>query len=155
MRVLYDFRRGGINRLGVAKNGRRQGTPRWFSCPCSFLLWLWLFPLKLIQKVLFPFLELSLSSFLNFLSLTVLEDPIREVSVFLWFEILCLDGGFGKMATVEVPVTDPKFSQLFHKGSATFFAVVSGFAATLTEVLEDRLGLVRKGDEGMCGELIG
>ena len=141
--------------MGVAKNGRRQGTPRWFSCPCSLFLWLWLFLLKLIQEVSFPLFELSLSSLLNFLSLAVLVDPIREVSVLLWFEVFHSDSSFGEVATVEVPVTDPKFSQLFHKGSATFFAVVSGFAAPLAEILEDRLRFVRKGDEGVCGELIG
>ena len=155
MRALYDFGRGGIKRLGVVKNGGRQGTPRWFSCPCSLFLWLWLFPQKLINKVSPLLCDASFPSFLNFLSLIVFVDLVREVSVLLRFEILCSDGGFGKVATVEVPVTDPKFSQLFHKGSAALFTVAPGFATTLAEVLENGLRFVRNGDKGMCGELIG
>ena len=134
----------GIYRLGSLKMGG-IGMPDWSCLP--FLLWVWLPFQKLIQKVSFSLLYLSLSSSCNLFLICFLVDLIREIPVELWLILRFLDNLFRESSGVDVPETDFILNQFRSIAQALFGTIAFFLFAAATDELKDQLWVEGKGDK--------
>ena len=136
----------GIYRLSSLKMGG-IGTPDWSVLP--FLLWVWLPLWKLIQKVSFSLLDLSLSSSRDLFSILFLVDSIREIPVELWLIVRFLDNLFRESSGVDVPEADFILNQFKSVARALFCTIVFFLLAASADVSQDWLWIEGKGDKLM------
>ena len=121
------------------------GMPDWSVLP--FLLWVWLPLRKLIQKVSFSLLDLSLSSSRDLFSILFLVDSIREIPMELWLIVQFLDNLFRESSGVDVPETDFILNQFKSVARALFGTIVFFLLAASADVSKDWLWVEGKGDK--------